>query len=80
MPTGPRVKTEFDLHWQRQLDHVRADLRDVYRRLQNEAEVAAFELVEGAYKRDGTLLDLRAEPGAIESIARDAVKQLPRGV
>jgi hypothetical protein len=76
MPLGPRGKSELELHWQHQLDHVRADLRNVYRRMQTEAEKAAFDVIAQAYNETGELLDLRAEPGAIESIAR---KSLPRG-
>lgn len=79
MPVGPRKKSEFELHWQHQLDHVRADLRDVYRRMQNEAEKAAFSIIRDAYLRDGALVDLRTEPGAIEKLARDSVKSLPSG-
>lgn len=78
MALGPREKSELQLHWQHQLDHVRADIRNVYRRLQNEAEREAFQVIAEAYQRDGTLLDLRSQPGAIEEIARTAAKALPR--
>jgi uncharacterized protein YigE (DUF2233 family) len=73
MPLGPRAKSELELHWQHQLDHVRADLRDVYRRMQNEAEREAFAVIAAAYQRDGTLLDLHAEPGAIEALAQKSL-------
>lgn len=74
MALGPRTKSELELHWQHQLDHVRADLRDVYRRLQNETERAAFDVIAEAYQKDGTLLDLRSQPGAIEDLARKALE------
>lgn len=79
MNLGPRNKSELQLHWQHQLDHVRADIRNVYRRLQNEAETEAFRVIAEAYKKDGTLLELRTKPGAIEDIVRSTVAALPKG-
>jgi hypothetical protein len=79
MPLGPNKKSELELHWRHQQDHVRADIRNVYRRLAAQAEAEAFRVIAEAYNADGTLLDLRAEPGAIEGIAREAVKALPKG-
>jgi hypothetical protein len=76
---GPREKSELQLHWQHQQDHVRADIKNVYRRLQNEVERAAFARIVERYQDDGTLVDLRAEPGAIEELVRAAAKQLPKG-
>lgn len=73
MALGPRAKSDLELHWQHQLDHVRADLRDVYRRMQNEVEREAFTVIAEAYQKDGTLLDLRAQPGTIEGIARKSL-------
>jgi hypothetical protein len=77
MHLGPREKTELQLHWQHQQDHVRADIKNIYRRLQNAAETEAFRRVAESYKKDGTLVDLRTEPGALETIVRDTVKALP---
>ena len=79
MALGPREKSELELHWQHQQDHVRAELRNIQRRLANEVEAAAFRVIVDAYQADGTLLDLRLETGQIERIVRDQVKQLPKG-
>lgn len=70
------MKSELELHWQHQLDHVRAETRNVYRRMQNEIERQAFDLIANHFQETGELLDLRAEEGAIEEIAR---KALPEG-
>lgn len=79
MSLGPREKSELQLHWNHQQDHVRADIKNIYRRLQNEAERAAFSAIAEAYKADGTLVDLRTQPDALEKIVRDTVKALPKG-
>lgn len=76
MALGPREKSELELHWRHQQDHVRAELRNVYRRMQNEAERAAFEVIATRYQQDGTLVDLRADQAELERIARRA---LPEG-
>lgn len=70
MALGPREKSELELHWQHQLDYVRADLRNIYRRMQNAAELEAFKVIADHYNATGELVDLRAEPGAIEALAR----------
>lgn len=75
MALGPREKSELELHWQHQQDHIRAELRNITRRMQNEAELAAFTVIADAYNRDGTLLDLRAEPGSLERLAREALPE-----
>jgi hypothetical protein len=80
MALGPREKSELELHWQHQQDHVRADLRDIYRRMQNQVERAAFNLIAQRYSEDGTLIDLRAEPGALLGVVRTVVKELPEEV
>jgi hypothetical protein len=74
---GPREKSELELHWQHQLDHVRAETRNVYRRLGNQVEREAFRVIADEYQRTGRLLDLRTQQGQIEDIVRDAAKQLP---
>lgn len=79
MSLGPREKSELQLHWQHQLDHVRADIRNIYRRLQNEAETEAFRRVSERYKQDGSLVDLRSQPGALEAIVKKVVGELPAG-
>jgi hypothetical protein len=79
MAMGPREKSELELHWQHQLDHVRAETRNVYRRLGNQVEREAFAVIAAAYQRDGTLLDLRTKNGEIEDLVRGAAAQLPRG-
>ena len=81
MPLGPREKSELELHWQHQQDHVRADIKNIYRRMQNQAERAAFKVIAEEYERSGgkTLLDLAATPGALEKIARGVLPELPRG-
>jgi ketosteroid isomerase-like protein len=76
---GPREKSELQLHWQHQQDHVRADIKNIYRRLQNAAETEAFRRVAESYTKDGTLVDLTTQPGALEDIVREVVKQLPVG-
>lgn len=75
MALGPREKSELELHWQHQLDHVRADLRNLYRRMQNRAELEAFNVIEQHYSETGELLDLRAEPGAIHALAQKALQE-----
>jgi hypothetical protein len=80
MALGPRDKSDLELHWQHQQDHVRADIKNVYRRMQNHAERAAFKVIADHYQRTGELLDLRTQPGALESIARNVVAQLPANV
>lgn len=75
MPLGPREKSELELHWQHQKDHVYADIRNITRRMQTEAEKAAFRVIADRYQEDGTLLDLRTEPGALEQIARAALPE-----
>lgn len=77
MALGPRSKSALELHWQHQLDHVRADLRNVYRRLQNETERAAFEVIRDHYNETGELLDLTADPKEIERLLR---RSLPESV
>lgn len=79
MSLGPREKSELQLHWQHQLDHVRADIRNIYRRLQNAAETEAFRRVAESYKKDGSLVDLRTQPGALEEIVKTTVSALPAG-
>lgn len=79
MALGPREKSELELHWQHQQDHVRADIKNIYRRMQNRAERAAFEVIASRYQEDGTLLDLRTEPGALERIARGVLPELEEG-
>lgn len=80
MALGPRSKSELELHWQHQLDHVRADIRNVYRRLQNEVEGEAFNVIAEHYQETGKLIDLRSEHGTIESLAAEAAqKLLPEG-
>ena len=79
MNLGPREKTDLQLHWQHQQDHVRADIKNINRRLQNAAELEAFRRVAEQYKTDGTLVDLTTQPGALEDIVRNVVKQLPAG-
>jgi hypothetical protein len=79
MHLGPREKTELQLHWQHQQDHVRADIKNIYRRLQNAAETEAFRRVAESFTKDGTLVDLTTQPGALEDIVREVVKQLPAG-
>lgn len=76
MALGPREKSELELHWMHQQDHVRADIRNIYRRMQNEAERAAFELIAKRYNETGELVDLRSQPGALEKLARGV---LPSG-
>jgi hypothetical protein len=76
---GPREKSELQLHWQHQQDHVRADIKNIYRRLQNAAETEAFRRVAESFTKDGTLVDLTTQPGALEDIVREVVKQLPAG-
>jgi uncharacterized protein YigE (DUF2233 family) len=76
VPLGPREKSELELHWSHQKDHVYADIRNLTRRMQNQAEREAFKVVAARYQEDGTLLDLRTQAGALESIVRDA---LPEG-
>ena len=61
MPLGPREKSELELHWQHQQDHVRADIKNIYRRMQNQAERAAFKVIADQYQEDGTLVDLTAD-------------------
>lgn len=77
MSLGPRQKSELELHWQHQKDHVYADIRNITRRLQNAAETEAFRRVAENYKKDGTLVDLRTQEGALEEIVRATVKELP---
>lgn len=77
MALGPREKSELELHWQHQQDHVRADIKNIYRRMQNQAERAAFKVIADRYQKDGTFLDLTAEPGALEKIARGVLPELP---
>jgi hypothetical protein len=77
MALGPREKSELELHWQHQLDYVRADLRNIYRRMQNEAELAAFKVINDRYQATGDLVDLRAEAGALEAIARGVLPPAP---
>jgi hypothetical protein len=79
MALGPREKSELELHWQAQKDHVFADIRDLTRRTQNVAELAAFKVIADRYQEDGTLLDLRSEPGAMERLMRGALPELPVG-
>ncbi len=80
MALGPRPKTELELHWRHQQDHVRSDLRNIYRRLQNDVESAAFAAIAARYQATGELVDLRTEPGTLESmVARAAQAQLPEG-
>lgn len=79
MALGPREKSELELHWQHQQDHVRADLRNIYRRMQNQIERAAFDVIANRYNEDGTLLDLRSEPGAIERIVSNVAGELTQG-
>lgn len=79
MALGPREKSELELHWQHQQDHVRADIKNIYRRMQNQAERAAFKVIADQYAADGTLLDLRTTPGALEKIARGVLPELPEG-
>ena len=78
MALGPREKSALELHWQHQQDHVRADLKNIYRRMQNQAERAAFKLIAEHYeKTGGELLDLDAQPGKLIELARAAVPELP---
>lgn len=79
MALGPRDKSELELHWQHQQDHVRADIKNIYRRMQNHAERAAFKVIADRYQETGELLDLRSEPGALERIARGVLPELPEG-
>jgi ketosteroid isomerase-like protein len=79
MNLGPKDKSELQLHWMHQQDHVRADIKNIYRRLQNAAETEAFRRVAESYTKDGTLVDLTTQPGALEDIVREVVKQLPVG-
>lgn len=79
MALGPREKSELQLHWQHQQDHVRADIKNIYRRLQNDVETAAFNLIAQRYNEDGTLLDLRSEPGALEALAVKVAGELTEG-
>lgn len=79
MPLGPKYKAELELHWQHQLDHVRADIRNITRRIQIRAELEAFRAVKEAFERDGSLVELHTTTGALEQITRDAVKSLPKG-
>lgn len=79
MPLGPRERSELELHWARQKDHIYADIRDLTRRTQTVAEQAAFKLIADRYQEDGTLLDLRSEPGALERLMRGALPELPEG-
>jgi len=79
MALGPREKSELELHWQHQQDHVRADIKNIYRRMQNHAERAAFKVIADQYQQDGTLVDLTTEPGALEKIARGVLPELPAG-
>lgn len=79
MALGPRRKSELELHWQHQQDVVRAELRNIYRRMQNQAEVAAFRVIADRYEATGELVDLRAEAGALERIAREVLPELPEG-
>jgi hypothetical protein len=76
MPLGPREKSELELHWQHQQDHVRADIKNIYRRMQNSAEREAFHVIAEEYQATGKLLDLTTDPAALENIAR---KALPEG-
>lgn len=77
MALGPREKSELELHWQHQQDHVRAELRNIYRRMQNVAEREAFRVIAAAYQADGTLLDLSADRTALEDVARKALPSAP---
>lgn len=77
MALGPREKSELELHWQHQLDHVRAETRNVYRRLQNQVEREAFKIIETAYLEDGRLVDIAAQEGGIEQLVRGVVAELP---
>lgn len=73
MPLGPKEKSELQLHWQHQQDHVRADIKNVYRRMQNQAERAAFKVIADEYTSTGKLLDLTTDPDALTRIAREAL-------
>lgn len=74
MALGPREKSELELHWQHQLDYVRAETRNVYRRLSNAAETEAFRIISDHYQRTGELLDLRAAPAQLRLIAAKALE------
>lgn len=75
MPVGPREKSELELHWQHQKDHVFADIRNITRRMQSDAERAAFKVIADRYNATGELVDLRSEPGALEAIARGVLPE-----
>lgn len=79
MGLGPQKKSELHLHWQHQQDHVRAELKNIYRRLQNEAEAEAFRIVRDRYLEDDVLVDLSADRVELLRITNQAVRALPRG-
>lgn len=79
MALGPREKSELELHWQHQQDHVRAEIRNIYRRMQNEAERAAFKVIADRYQATGELVDLSVQPGMLERLARGVLPELPKG-
>ena len=79
MALGPREKSDLELHWQHQQDHVRADIKNIYRRMQNQAERAAFKAITDHFQRTGKLLDLTEEQGFLVKLAREAAAELPEG-
>jgi hypothetical protein len=79
MALGPREKSDLELHWQHQQDHVRADIKNIYRRMQNQAERAAFKAITDHFQRTGKLLDLTEEQGFLVKLARKAAAELPEG-
>ena len=79
MALGPKKKSELQLHWMHQQDFVRAEIRNIYRRMANDAESVAFQVIADRYNATGELVDLRAEPGALELIAHRVLPALPKG-
>lgn len=48
-------------------------MRNLYRRMANDVEADAFELIAQHYMETGELLDLAAQPGQLNGLMRKAL-------